>query len=66
MKTTLTLALIAFAFVASPVQAAAEKHPLMKATKDCGPCCKQGGDCCRKCPWHGDCAPCCKKKSRKK
>ena len=36
----------------------------MKATKDCGTCCKQGGDCCDKCG-HDKCGPCCDKKAPK-
>ena len=47
MKTTLKLALFALAFAAFPVLAQ-DKHPKMKATKECGTCCKQGGDCCDK------------------
>ena len=60
MKTTLKLALLAIAFAAFPVFAQ-DKHPKMKATKECGTCCKQGGDCCDKCA-HDKCAPCCDKK----
>ncbi len=59
---TLTLALMALAFAASPVLAQDKpKHEKMKATKECGTCCKQGGDCCDKCA-HDKCAPCCDKK----
>ena len=60
MKSTLKLALLALAFVAFPV-AAQDTHKKMKATKDCGACCKQGGDCCPKCG-HDKCASCCDKK----
>lgn len=56
---TLTLALLALAFAASPVLA--QDKPKMKATKDCGTCCTQGGDCCAKCG-PDKCAPCCDKK----
>lgn len=59
MKTTLTDTLIALTLTAF-LTLAPDTHAKMKATKDCGPCCKQGGDCCDKC---GDdkCAPCCDK-----
>jgi uncharacterized protein YbcC (UPF0753/DUF2309 family) len=57
---TLKFALLAIAFAAFPV-IAQETHKPMKATKDCGACCKQGGDCCPKCS-HDKCAPCCDKK----
>ena len=60
MKTTLKLALLAIAFTSFPVFAQ-EKHEKMKAAKECGTCCKQGGDCCDKCG-HDKCAPCCDKK----
>ena len=60
MKTTLKLTLIALTFAAFPVLAQ-DTHPKMKATKDCGSCCEQGGDCCSKCG-HDKCAPCCDKK----
>lgn len=61
---TLTLALMALAFAASPVLAQ-DKPAKMKATKDCGACCKQGGDCCDKCG-KDKCAPCCDKKEAPK
>jgi hypothetical protein len=66
MKMTLKLALVAMAFAASvsPVLAQ-DTHKKMKATKDCAPCCKQGGDCCDKCG-HDKCAPCCDKKDAPK
>ena len=60
MKTTLKLAILAMAFTAFPVLAQ-EKPAKMKATKECGTCCKQGGDCCDKCE-KDKCAPCCDKK----
>ncbi|OYW73800.1 MAG: hypothetical protein B7Z37_20180 [Verrucomicrobia bacterium 12-59-8] len=59
MKTTIHLALIALALAAIP--AFAQDGHKMKATKDCGSCCKPGGDCCPKCG-HDKCAPCCDKK----
>ena len=60
MKTTLKHMLIALAFAGFLF--AQDTQAKMKATKDCAPCCKQGGDCCKKC---GDdkCAPCCDKKA---
>jgi hypothetical protein len=64
MKTTLKLALVALAFAAFPVLAQ-DTHPKMKATKDCASCCKQGGDCCKKCG-HDKCATCCDKKAPRK
>ena len=63
-KTTLTFAFIALAFTSFSVLAQ-EKPMKMKATKDCGTCCKQGGDCCDKCG-HDKCAPCCDKKEAPK
>ena len=66
MKTTMKLALFALAFAAFPVLAQDKPtHKKMKATKDCGACCKQGGDCCDKCG-HDKCAPCCDKKAAPK
>lgn len=64
MKTTIKIALLALAFAAIPVTAQ-DTHKKMKATKDCGSCCKQGGDCCPKCG-HDKCAPCCDKKETPK
>ena len=61
---TLQLALLAMAFAAFPVLAQ-ETHKPMKATKDCGACCTQGGDCCPKCG-HDKCAACCDKKEAPK
>ena len=58
---TLKFALLAMAFAAFPVLAQGTHKP-MKATKDCGACCKQGGDCCPKCG-HDKCASCCDKKA---
>ena len=66
MKMTLKFALIALAFAALPVLGQdKDKHPKMKATKDCGSCCTQGGDCCDKCG-HDKCGPCCDKKEAPK
>ena len=62
---TLQLTLLALAFAAFPAFAQDKDHPKMKATKDCGACCKQGGDCCAKCG-HDKCAPCCDKKDAPK
>ena len=46
---TLQLALLALTFAASSTFAQDKpKHEKMKATKECGTCCKQGGDCCDK------------------
>ena len=59
---TLKLTLLALAFAAFPVLSDDTK---MKATKDCGTCCKQGGDCCEKCS-PTKCAPCCDKKDAPK
>lgn len=56
---TLQLALLALTFAASAF--AQDKPVKMKATKDCGTCCKQGGDCCDKCG-KDKCGPCCDKK----
>ena len=61
---TLTLAFIALACALAPVLAQ-DKPAKMKATKDCGACCKQGGDCCDKCS-PTKCAPCCDKKDAPK
>lgn len=59
---TLKLAFAAFALVASATVLLAEEKPKkMKATKDCGTCCTQGGDCCDKCG-PDKCASCCDKK----
>ena len=44
---------------------AEEKVATMKSTKDCGPCCTQGGDCCSKCG-ADKCASCCDKKEEPK
>ena len=57
---TLQLTLLALTFAAASAFAQAKDHPKMKATKDCGTCCKQGGDCCDKCA-HDKCGPCCDK-----
>ena len=57
---TLKLALLALTFAAASAFAQ-DKPAKMKATKDCGTCCKQGGDCCDKCG-KDKCAPCCDKK----
>lgn len=61
---TLQLTLLAMALAAFPVFAQ-DTHKPMKATKDCGACCKQGGNCCPKCG-HDKCAPCCAKKEAPK
>ena len=45
---TLQLTLLALTFAAASAFAQDKDHPKMKATKDCGTCCKQGGDCCDK------------------
>ena len=63
---TLKLTLLALTFAAA--SAFAQDQPpseKMKATKDCGTCCKQGGDCCDKCV-KDKCAPCCDKKDAPK
>lgn len=62
MKTTLKLAIFALAVSALPVWAQ-DAPKKMKATKECGTCCTQGGDCCEKCG-SDKCAPCCDKKEK--
>lgn len=64
MKTTLKDALIALALTVF-LTLAPDMQAKMKATKDCGPCCKQGEDCCDKCR-DDKCAPCCEKKANAK
>ena len=64
MKNPLKLAFIALFFTAIPMLAQ-DKPEKMKATKECGTCCKQGGDCCDKCG-PDKCAPCCDKKEAPK
>ena len=39
---------LALTFAAASAFAQDKDHPKMKATKECGTCCKQGGDCCDK------------------
>ena len=55
----LTLALTTLAFAIAPVNAA--DKPKTKTMKNCGTCCKQGGDCCDKCG-NDKCGACCDKK----
>ena len=61
MKNWIQLTFLTMAFATSAFAQDKAVKPKMKATKDCGTCCTQGGDCCPRCS-ADKCAACCDKK----